>query len=130
MELISREEAKTQGLRFYFTGIECKHGHLTVRRVSSTQCEECRRLISNKFNTKKYKEDEQFREKRKQYAKEWRSKNQDYLPEYHQTHKDQADAYYKIYRKTQKELKKQQRQEQIRAKKQLILESQNVNSCM
>ena len=55
---------------------------------------------------------------------------QDYLPEYHQTHKDQADAYYKIYRKTQKELKKQQRQEQIRAKKQLILESQNVNSCM
>ena len=115
MELISREEAKNQGLRFYFTGIECKHGHLTVRRVSSTQCEECRRLISNKFNTKKYKEDEQFREKRKQYAKEWRSKNQDYLPEYHQT---------------QKELKKQQRQEQIRAKKQLILESQNVNSCM
>ncbi len=41
MEIILRQEAKTQGLRFYFTGKPCKRGHVTRRYVSTLNCEKC-----------------------------------------------------------------------------------------
>ena len=40
-KLISRKEAKNQGLKRYFTGKECKHGHVSERWVTG-QCVECR----------------------------------------------------------------------------------------
>lgn len=39
--IISRAEAKAQGLQFYFTGKPCKRGHLSKRLVSGFQCCEC-----------------------------------------------------------------------------------------
>lgn len=41
METISRKDAKEKGLQYYFTGIECKRGHLSKRRTDSGQCYEC-----------------------------------------------------------------------------------------
>lgn len=41
MELISRQEAKAQGLKRYFTGEPCKHGHVSERLVSTRQCCVC-----------------------------------------------------------------------------------------
>lgn len=41
MEIISRKEAKEQGLKFYFTGEPCPHGHVAPRYVSSRGCTEC-----------------------------------------------------------------------------------------
>lgn len=41
MDLISRKEAKAQGLKHYFTGHPCNRGHLDERLVSSTTCCEC-----------------------------------------------------------------------------------------
>jgi 5-methylcytosine-specific restriction endonuclease McrA len=43
MEIISRDEAIQQGLKYYFTGAACKHGHVGKRIVSSHACYECRR---------------------------------------------------------------------------------------
>jgi 5-methylcytosine-specific restriction endonuclease McrA len=43
MEVISRDEAIQQGLKYYFTGAACKHGHVSKRIVSSHACYECRR---------------------------------------------------------------------------------------
>jgi len=40
-DIISREDALAQGLRFYFTGTPCKHGHLSPRYVSSKNCAAC-----------------------------------------------------------------------------------------
>lgn len=40
MEIISRKEAKSQGLKFYFTGKRCKSGHLSQRYIVGT-CVHC-----------------------------------------------------------------------------------------
>lgn len=41
MEIISRKDAKEKGLSYYYTGVECKRGHFSKRRVDSGQCYEC-----------------------------------------------------------------------------------------
>lgn len=41
MEVISRKDALALGLRFYFTGEPCKHGHVAKRYVSTYFCKEC-----------------------------------------------------------------------------------------
>lgn len=77
-KLISRQEAKAQGLTQYFTGEPCKNGHVDTRRTDNSACSECqrernrssqkkRRQITSKYfeskpclhceNTKRYKSD-------------------------------------------------------------------------
>lgn len=41
--LISKSEAKEQGLKHYFTGVPCKYGHVEKRFVSTNQCMACAR---------------------------------------------------------------------------------------
>lgn len=41
MEIITRKEAKEKGLKTYFTGIQCKNGHLCCRFVSNCSCSDC-----------------------------------------------------------------------------------------
>lgn len=41
MKLISRAEAKREGLKRYFTGKPCKQGHVTPRYTQSTGCVGC-----------------------------------------------------------------------------------------
>lgn len=45
--IISRTDALSQGLKRYFTGKPCKHGHLAERWASMGACVECTRLSSN-----------------------------------------------------------------------------------
>lgn len=40
--IISRSEARAQGLKRYFTGRPCKHGHASERRVGDGGCIACR----------------------------------------------------------------------------------------
>jgi hypothetical protein len=40
-QIISRADAKAQGLKHYFTGKPCKRGHLSVRYVCSAECQDC-----------------------------------------------------------------------------------------
>lgn len=44
MKIISRKEAKILGLKRYFTGKPCPHGHVDERHVSDKSCVTCRRL--------------------------------------------------------------------------------------
>ena len=44
METINRETAVQLGLKRYFTGVPCIHGHICERRISSNECVECNRL--------------------------------------------------------------------------------------
>lgn len=41
MKLISRQQAIEQGLTRYFTGISCKHGHISEKLLSNRTCVEC-----------------------------------------------------------------------------------------
>lgn len=41
--VITREEARAQGLKHYFTGQPCPRGHIAVRFVSVGNCKECAR---------------------------------------------------------------------------------------
>ena len=41
MEVISRADAKAAGLKRYFTGAPCKHGHVVERLVGNCSCVEC-----------------------------------------------------------------------------------------
>ena len=41
MNIISREDAKAQGLKRFFTDQPCRNGHLSERYVSTKQCKAC-----------------------------------------------------------------------------------------
>lgn len=41
VEIISREEARERGLKRYFTGTPCKHGHISERYVGNRCCASC-----------------------------------------------------------------------------------------
>lgn len=41
MDIITKKEAKEQGLKRYSTGKPCKHGHVAERRLSNGHCVEC-----------------------------------------------------------------------------------------
>ena len=63
------EEAKEKGLKFYFSGIPCKHGHISKRWVRNAHCLDCEKKIWNPKNrAKPY---------RKKYMKEYRLKYKD-----------------------------------------------------
>src|SRR5215472_876784 len=46
MELISRAEAKARGLKRYFTGRPCKHGHIAERSFPKSTCLACKAIGS------------------------------------------------------------------------------------
>jgi 5-methylcytosine-specific restriction endonuclease McrA len=47
-EIISRKDAKMAGLRHYYTGNPCKHGHVSLRAVRNLTCCECLRVKAAK----------------------------------------------------------------------------------
>jgi hypothetical protein len=48
MEVISRKEAKERGLKRYFTGKPCKHGHVAERFINRI-CVECSRSATRRW---------------------------------------------------------------------------------
>lgn len=51
-EIISRKEAKENGLKYYFTGKPCQYGHISNRYVSSKKCVYCNKLESSAYSKK------------------------------------------------------------------------------
>jgi hypothetical protein len=49
MEIITRSAAKAAGLRHYFTGTPCNHGHVAARFVSTWGCVECSRIKALRY---------------------------------------------------------------------------------
>lgn len=50
-KIVSREEAKAAGLKRYFTGETCKHGHIADRLVSNKGCMACAYERTSKYST-------------------------------------------------------------------------------
>ena len=88
-QLISRAEARSKGLTHYFTGKECKNGHISKRLTKCGRCLECcnmwvRRDYSN--NPDKFRKQAKDRyaldpEKHAQKAANWRAENPDRVKE-------------------------------------------------
>ena len=49
MKKITRREAKAQGLKKYFTGLACKHGHIAERLVVNGTCYSCVKMRVQKW---------------------------------------------------------------------------------
>ncbi len=79
-QIISRKEAKEQGLKFYFTGNMCKRGHLSEKRVGDCRCIECQR--ERKRSDERKALDEEYN---KLYRKS--NKSKEYDREYRKTDK-------------------------------------------
>ena len=73
MEVITKKEAKEQGLKFYFTGIPCSKGHTANRLVSNSSCTACRqtavyREYKRKSESERYHSNiEQMKIKKREY---------------------------------------------------------------
>lgn len=75
MELISRSNAAAAGLRNYFTGEPCKHGHVAEREVSSRTCRECIRLKSRAYMARRRESDPLFKKMALARIKAWKEAN-------------------------------------------------------
>lgn len=67
----TRAEALAIGVKWYFTGLPCKHGHVAGRRVSTRACVECERQheasLERKESKRQYTTSPKHREYRRQY---------------------------------------------------------------
>lgn len=72
MQPITRANAKSQGLKRYFTGTPCSKGHVAERRVSDHGCVECSRV-----NAASPKERERRREYMRDHQRRYRRKHPD-----------------------------------------------------
>ena len=75
MELISREEAKKQGLYRFFNGKPCRKGHISQKYVSNMGCVECRNIKNKSLENRKISK-EKYEELGKKFVKAmwWRAK--------------------------------------------------------
>lgn len=48
-DFITRKEAKEKNLTTYFTGVPCKHGHVSVRKVANGVCTKCASLVTKRW---------------------------------------------------------------------------------
>lgn len=71
--IVSKKEAKQLGLKYYFTGQPCKHGHVEKRAISG-HCFICRRVNSKKGMAQRRAESN---EDIKTYRREWRAGNKE-----------------------------------------------------
>lgn len=49
---ISRDDAGAAGLKRFFSGVPCKHGHISERLVSCGVCVECNAIHNRKPKTR------------------------------------------------------------------------------
>jgi 5-methylcytosine-specific restriction endonuclease McrA len=78
MQTILRKDAKVKGLKRYFTGKPCKHGHVAERRVSDGKCTKCKEKQDSEY----FKEYASIyyaknKEKVKARVEKWRLENPD-----------------------------------------------------
>ena len=100
MDIISRKAAQESGLKYYYTGEPCKHGHLANRRVNDYGCMECRKISKNRYY-EKYPEKLRYgtletRQKRKRkYYKENKESISEYNVQYMKSRLEKDPDYKK-----------------------------------
>lgn len=49
MDIISRVDARSQGMKVFYTGIPCKNSHMSERSVATGSCVDCARSRASRF---------------------------------------------------------------------------------
>jgi hypothetical protein len=115
VKIVTRAEAKAAGLKRYFTGVPCKHGHVSDRWVIDGKCKSCidartaRWRDANKeyvhASQKAYRE--AHAEEQKAYIAKWRKDNPERLQfladRRLKLHRDDIVAKSKVYYEKNKE---------------------------
>lgn len=121
MEEISRKQAKELGLKFYFTGKPCKHGHIAQRRTSNGFCLGCEsdeeyKKYKSEVAKKHYFENTEHRkscirrwslnnkDKVTAYREKWRNSNLDYFKDYYEDNKEFVLSKNRDYKKSNKDV--------------------------
>jgi 5-methylcytosine-specific restriction endonuclease McrA len=88
--IISRSEARAQGLKRYFTGKPCHKGHVAERYVSNLECVVCK---TDKDNARQWHKanPERHRENRRR----WDRANSEKKQRYREENRDKLNAYFK-----------------------------------
>lgn len=47
-EIVNRNDARARGLKRYFIGVACRHGHIAERRVANGACVKCSAIAEQK----------------------------------------------------------------------------------
>ena len=119
MEIISRKEAKAQGLKRYFTGKPCKYGHVAERRVIGGACVDCSRVSMMKH----YEENKEGRvEARRKYNEDNKAKIAERERKYYEENKEKIAEYERKYRKDNKDKIAEKRRKYCEENKEKIAE--------
>lgn len=94
MKVISRGEAVSLGLKWYFTGKPCNRGHIAERQCANRRCRTCSLSDGGKWREKNHEKSKEFsnrwkrenREKARSLAREWRKKNAEKVSEYNKAY--------------------------------------------
>jgi 5-methylcytosine-specific restriction endonuclease McrA len=74
-EIITRTEAAAQGLKRFFCGTVCKHGHCAERYVNDGKCVSC---VASRAAIRTKRWAEKNRERRCAISREWKQRNRDH----------------------------------------------------
>jgi hypothetical protein len=89
MNIITRKEAKEQGLKQYFTGQPCKRGHIANRLLSTGVCLECSKIRCLQFY---YENVEYSRNRSKKYSQNNKDKTNSLKKRWKQSNKNKVNA--------------------------------------
>ena len=79
----TREQARLEGSKAYFTGLFCKQGHISKRWTATGNCAECQKKRTlawadkNKDKIKAYLYSDEMKKKRQEYGKVFYLKNRE-----------------------------------------------------
>jgi hypothetical protein len=112
MTLIARKDAIAMGLKRYFTGKPCKHGHVSDRLVSNKYCCQCNdvRRAENSEKNREYHRNRhsKLRDSENARKREYRLNNPDVVSEQsriqRERHGAKRIAYNKAYRQNKKHI--------------------------
>ena len=102
----TRQEALAANRKYYFTGTQCRNGHIAIRRTENYRCVECSRRLTRNYREKhpgRAKESAKKGAKlRKRLIAEWDKRNADkrrsYSQKYRQKNKEKLKQYRAEYR--------------------------------
>ena len=85
MEIVSRKLAQQRGLKHYFTGEPCKHGHVCERAVGDRGCMQCSRDKVKRHSLA-------HPDRGKDRIRKWRAANVDHLKDYNKQNHERWEA--------------------------------------
>ena len=103
-QIIGRDEARALGLKRFFTGKPCRHGHVAERGVSSYECMECQHGRMREWRAANL---EKARERERGYARKYRAADPERAREnrrrWHAANPEKAREYQYMWRAANKD---------------------------